>query len=124
VLRAVQQLLLDALLSDDPVAALAGRLEAAEGLADEERAFLRGLDADGLRLTGLLVLKLRYERVAGSDKRLAEGYREGRAEFLRRFEEYRRSVAPSAYFPSQEGELFAHWLAGSTRRTGPGQSSG
>src|SRR5262245_56736954 len=98
-----------ALLEDDPVAALGRLVEEANGLSAEDRDRLRRLDADGLRLTGLLVRKLRFERLTRADPRLASLFFERPEEFMSLFASYTEEVPPTAYLPASEGELFRRW---------------
>jgi hypothetical protein len=111
VLRTVQSILLRALTSDDPPAALAPLLDAAE-LTEEERAWLRCLDADGLRMTGLMLKKLRFEQLTRGDAEMAELFAQSPQEFLRRFDAYATAVLPGAYFPDQEAAMYRRWRGG------------
>ena len=58
MLSDLQRVLAKALTSDAPLEVL--RAEAAS-LSEEERAWIAAFDADGVRLTGFLVRKLRGE---------------------------------------------------------------
>jgi hypothetical protein len=111
VLRAVQSILLRALTSEDPAAALAPLLADAE-LTDQERTWLRGLDADGLRMTGLMLKKLRFERLTRADDEMAELFAQSPDEFVRRFAAYAEAVPPRAYFPDQEAAIYRRWQGG------------
>ena len=109
MLRAVQQLLLEALLSEDPAEALRRGLEMATDLSDEERMWLREMDADGLRMTGLLVKKLRFERLTRADAEMAALFSQDPREFVRRFHDYTSAEPPTSYFPNQEAEQYRAW---------------
>ncbi len=109
MLGAVQDVLMRALLEDDPVEALSLLLLDAKGLTAEERSWLERLDSDGLRMTGLLVRKLRFERLTRADPRLAALFLERPEEFMKLFASYTGEVAPTAYLPAAEGELFRRW---------------
>jgi hypothetical protein len=111
MLRAVQRVLLRALLGEDPAAELRRQLHEAGDLTPEERAALEHIDADGLRLTHLLVKKLRFERLMGAVPELAELFARDPQEFLRRFDVYTSAVAPEGYLPDQEAELYRRWRA-------------
>jgi hypothetical protein len=109
MLRAVQELLLDCLLADDPVRALREALPRATGLADEERAWLAGIDPDGLAITALVVKKLRFERLTLSHGEMQELFDADPARFMQLYREYTAAVPPTVYFPTQEGDLFREW---------------
>jgi hypothetical protein len=109
MLRAVQELLLDCLLADDPVRALREALPAAVNLSDEERAWLAGIDADGLAITALIVKKLRFERLTLSHGEMQDLFDVDPARFMQLYREYTAAVPPTGYFPTQEGDLFRAW---------------
>jgi hypothetical protein len=111
MLRAVQRILLRALLHEDPEAELRRLLEEATDLTPAERRGLERIDADGLRLTHLLVKKLRFERLIAAVPELAELYALEPQKFLRLFDAYTSAVNPEGYLPDQEGELFRRWRA-------------
>jgi hypothetical protein len=109
VLPSVQDILMKVLLDDDPVTCLRRQLEEARELSAQERAWLGGLDADGLILTSLIVKKLRFERLTRADRGLAELFEHEPERFLALFRSYTAEVAPTAYFPGQEAALFRQW---------------
>lgn len=111
MLQAVQQLLIEALLSDDPAAQLRAGLQSADGLSAQERSWLEHIDADGLVLSSLLVKKLRFERLTRADREMGELFEQQPAEFMRLFRAYVSAVPPSVYFPGQEAYLFRQWQA-------------
>ncbi len=101
-----------AVLSDaDPVAALTRLLTDPQGLTAEEVAALQQIDADGLRLTALIVVKLRFERLTLAAPELAALFAERPEEFVQLFREYAAAVPATAYFPSAEAALFREWYA-------------
>lgn len=113
MLSEVQRLLLAAVHAHDPHAELqAGIAAAGSLLSPAERAWLASLDADGLRLTALLVKKLRFERIVLGDERLGASFDADPRRFTRQFERYARTVPPTFAFPGEEAEAFAKWLAG------------
>jgi len=112
MLRAVQELLLECLLADDPVRALADALPGAADLSAEERAWLAGLDRDGLAVTALIVKKLRFERLTLASREMQDLFDADPARFMQRYREYTAAVPPTGYFPTQEGELFRGWRDG------------
>ncbi|MBL8797948.1 MAG: hypothetical protein JNM56_28885 [Planctomycetia bacterium] len=111
MLQAVQQILIEALLSDDPAAHLRAALPQATGLSAEERCWLEAIDSDGLHLSGLLVKKLRFERLTRADPALGELFAQQPAEFMQQFRAYVRAIPPSVYFPGQEAYRFRQWQA-------------
>ncbi|MBY0525740.1 MAG: hypothetical protein K2R98_20210 [Gemmataceae bacterium] len=111
MLCTVQRLLLDALLSDDPPAALRRQLASADELSDQERAWLERIDPDGLILTSLLVKKLRFERLTRSDVDMNELFERAPEEFMRLFQAYAAAVPPTVYFPGEEANKYRQWEA-------------
>jgi hypothetical protein len=109
MLGMLQRLLLEVLLTERPDQELPRRLEHADGLTNQEIAWLRGLDADGLIMTGLMVKKLRFERLTRADGEAAKLFEEQPSEFVRLFQAYTTAVAPSVYFAGQEASLFRQW---------------
>ncbi len=111
MLRDVQRVLIAVLLADDPGAELRARLADA-GLADDERRSLAAISPDGLRLSSLIVKKLRFERLVRGDGDLARLFDERPEEFMRLYRDYAKAVPPGAYFPQEEGRLFRAWRDG------------
>jgi hypothetical protein len=93
---------------------LAAAMRAADPVA-AVRALHPGVDADGVRLTALLVARLRFERLLrGSPE--AEAWFDGDpAGFARAFRRYHAEVPPRAFFPAEEAALFAAWQARATQ---------
>jgi len=82
--RRFERLLADALLSKDPVEALDGAADAGEIL--EALGIVRSaIDPDGLRLTGLLVAKLRFERLLRASPEAGKRFEADPREFTRAF---------------------------------------
>ena len=105
MLRDVQRVLIAALLADDPEAELRVRL-VDEALSSDERRSLEAIPPDGLRLSSLIVKKLRFERLVRGDSDLERLFAERPEEFMRVFRDYAKAVPPCAYFPQEEGRLF------------------
>jgi hypothetical protein len=111
-LGAQQQLLVRACCAADPVAFLAAQLARADLPLDAPgRAMLAALDADGLRLTRLLVHKLRFERLLRGDAAVRAAFAADPAAVTARFGDYAGAVPPTAVFPAEEAALFAAWSA-------------
>jgi hypothetical protein len=108
VLKDLQAILLAACRQPDPADYLAQVLaHAGDSLSDGERGMLRAASADGLRLTYVLVAKLRLERLLRGDPAAAAAARDSPAAFMQRFQRYCDAVAPAAVFPSEEAAAFA-----------------
>ena len=114
MLRDVQRLLLAALLEDDPPIALRAALagEAPDGapdLTEQERRWLQALPEDGLRMSGLIVRKLRFERLTGGDHDLRDLFDRDPQAFLPLFRQFTSQVPPESYFPDEEARRFRQW---------------
>jgi hypothetical protein len=99
-----EELLAGLLLARDPEAFLAT-------LAPDERAGLARLDPAGLRLTRLLVARLRFERLLHGSRAAAEWFASDPEGFTRAFKAYHHEVPPRCGFPPEEAQAFAAWRA-------------
>ncbi len=106
MLSELQAALARALTSDRPVETL--RAEAA-ALGPEDRALLEGLDPDRFLLTGLIVRKLRFERICRGDKTAEAWFGRDPAGFTESFRAYNREVPSTEFFPRQEALAFRAW---------------
>lgn len=103
-----QRALADALLSRDARGAM-------EATANDDTASrrLRGeigaASADGVRITELLVAKLRFERLLQGSREAGAWFQRDPAAFAASFREYHTTVAPRADGPVQEAAAFARW---------------
>jgi hypothetical protein len=114
VLKDLQQLLLDACTQREPGPWLAAQLTRADlALSADERALLQQVSTqvDGLRVTRLLVQKLRLERLLRGDPGAAASFVADQAAFVQRFRRYCELVPPTAVFPSEEAALFRHFAS-------------
>lgn len=84
-----------ALRARDPVAAV--------------RAIHPGADADGVRLTTLLIARLRFERLLRGSPEAEASFDRDPATFARDFSRYHAEVPPRAFFPADEAALFRAW---------------
>ena len=75
------------------------------------RRALSACDLDGVRLSALLIAKLRFERLLRASEQAEWLFRRDAAAFSALFESYHRSVPPTAFFPAAEAELFRRFLA-------------
>jgi hypothetical protein len=103
-----------AITSTDPVAAL--RSAARDRRLDGElRRRLAAADEDGVRLSALLVARLRFERLIRGSPEAEEWYDADAERFTEAFRRYHAEVAPTAFFPPAEAELFARWRSTNDR---------
>lgn len=109
-LARLERLVADALTAADPVAELR-RAARDESLPADLRAALERADEDGVRLSALLVARLRFERLMQGSRAAARWFEEDARAFTEAFRTYHRSVAPTAPFPGEEGARFEEWLA-------------
>jgi len=108
-LRRFDRAVADALTAADPVAALRA---AAEGdwPPDLRDALVAAAEQeDGLRLTALLVVKLRFERLVQGSRRAGEWFDRDAKDFTETFRRYHAAVPPTATDPRAEAELFERW---------------
>lgn len=116
MLDALQKLLVDCCIADDPVATLE-RLRAEQ---PELEPWLGHLDPEGLKLTALLVKKLRFERILRGDPRLAARFQQDPQAFTVLFRNYLNEVPPTASFPAEEAQAFREFLAKASHGTTQG----
>jgi len=111
-----ERLLARAMTSPDPIAALraASRDRA---LPAAVRRRLAAADEDGVRLSALLVARLRFERLMRGSREAEDWYESDAAAFTEAFRRYHSEVPPTAFFPRGEAELFAAWRQRASRRT-------
>ncbi|HEX5136462.1 MAG TPA: hypothetical protein VFY93_05800 [Planctomycetota bacterium] len=108
-LRRFDRAIADALTAADPVEAL--RAAAAGDWPPELRDALAAAAAqeDGVRLTGLLVVKLRFERLVQGSRRAGEWFDRDPKGFTDAFRRYHAAVPPTAADPRAEAALFERW---------------
>ncbi len=109
MLTDLQRVLQKALASDAPLETLR---EAARGLPPAARAALDRIDSEGLIVAGLLVRKLRFDRLCAGDRRLEAWFDRDPARFTEIFRAYNRAVLPRVFFPEEEARAFFHYLNG------------
>ncbi|MCA8952657.1 MAG: hypothetical protein KDE27_24305 [Planctomycetes bacterium] len=116
MLTDVQQLLARACWQREPIEWLRATLRdaAPARLTAAEQAMLLALDGDGLRVTRLLLQKLRLERLLRADAAAAAALASDEAGFVERFRRYCDAVPPTAVFPSEEAALFAAFARSDT----------
>lgn len=107
MLAELQRLLLHALSEPDPGAALRAALARDDcRLSAEERAQLAAAADDGLRLSRMLVRKLRLMRLLRGDPAAAAAMAADPAAFAERFAAYDAAVPPRAVTPAEEAAAF------------------
>ncbi|HEU4420512.1 MAG TPA: hypothetical protein VFT55_16360 [Planctomycetota bacterium] len=107
-MKDLQDLLVRAVLQSDPHGWLQRQLARPECvLSPAERGWIEAISEDGLRLTRVLVRKLRIERLVAGDAAMAELYRSDPAAFAKQFTLYEARMPPHAVFPSEEAQQFA-----------------
>mgnify|MGYP001004277167 CR=1 FL=1 len=106
--RRYEQILSRILRDPDPVQALqkeAEQIDPKEPLA----AALGQIDSDGLRMTALLVARLRFERLIQGSPQANRWFEEDAASFAETFRTYHAQTPMRAFFPREEAEDFARF---------------
>jgi hypothetical protein len=107
MLEQLEDVILRSLLAKDPVAKLK---ELSAELSESDRAHLAHIDPDGFRMAGLMVWKLRFERLLRGSNDLTASFDKNPKEFSALFRRYHLRIEPTAYFPVEEVALFKQWL--------------
>lgn len=107
---AFERVLARAMCAPDPAAALR-RAARDRRLDAATRARLARADEDGVRLSALLVARLRFERLLRGSPEAGAWFAADGAGFTAAFRRYHTEVAPTAFFPADEAALFARWRA-------------
>ncbi|MCC6877351.1 MAG: hypothetical protein IT378_23800 [Sandaracinaceae bacterium] len=103
-----EHLYADALRAEDPVEAL-WQASLRPELSAELRAAMQSVDPDGLRMTALLVAKLRFERLIRGSAEADAFWGARPAELTVVFRRYHHEVPMTAFFPPDEAACFAAW---------------
>lgn len=103
--RLIEEILARAMIAPDPVDVL-GRAARDDTLPASVRKALAAVDADGLRLSALLVVRLRFERLMQGSVEASAWFERDPEGFSAAFRRYHHSVPPTASFPPQEAQLF------------------
>jgi hypothetical protein len=101
-LAAYERKLAAAMRARDPVSAV--------------RALYPDADADGVRVTVLLVARLRFERLLRGSADAEAWFDRDPAGFARAFRRYHAEVPPRAFFPADEARRFDAWRRRRRRR--------
>ncbi len=120
MLADLQRVLLTACLQREPASWLSAYLGRGDArLAATEVALLRQLvqeptASDGMRLTRLIVQKLRLERLLRGDAAAAAAFAADPVQFTASFRRYLDAVPPGAVFPREEAAAFRAFTDGPT----------
>ena len=109
--RIVSAIVARALVARDPIAILHEARDD-EALPIAVRRALSAADDDGIRITALLVAKLRFERLLQGSVKAGAAFDADPRGFTALFRRYHEEVPPTALFPPQEAALFAAWSRG------------
>jgi hypothetical protein len=91
------------LTAPDPIVAL-------DALDAEEREMLEPIDRDGLRMSALLVARLRFERLMHGSGRAGAWFEFDPRSFAQAFKRYHACVPPLSTFPLDEARAFEAWI--------------
>ena len=109
MLPRTQELLVLALRESDPRAFLQACVPEDAGLSDQERAWLLAIDEDGLRLTRMLIRKLRLQRIVRGDPEASAYMARDPAGFAACFARYDDEVPWRYVFPREEAQAFRRY---------------
>ena len=107
--RALERILARAVRADDPVRALLAGAECAR-VGPRVRRALAFVDGDGLRIAGLLSVRLRFERLLRACPAAERWFDRDPAGFALGFDHYRKNAPPTAFTPRDEERLFRRYL--------------
>ena len=106
MLKDLQRALIRALTSNRPVETL--RREKAS-LSPEERALVDRVGEEQFILTGLIVRKLRFERICRGDQEAEAWFARDPERFIQAFQAYNEEVPCTETFPRGEAAAFQAW---------------
>jgi hypothetical protein len=107
----LERWLVRAMVSPDPAAIIA-RGARDRRLPLEVRRRLRAADPDGVRLSALLVARLRFERLLNGSAAAGAWFESDPAAFSAAFRRYHAEVPLTAFFPAGEAAAFEQWASG------------
>ena len=110
-MRRFERGLVAILLAPDPARALLAAAQDRSLPASLRRAFA-GACPDGVRMTALLVARLRFERLLRACPEAEAAFAAQPAAFAADFRRYHAEVAPTAFFPAGEAALYRAWVTG------------
>jgi hypothetical protein len=103
-----EKLVARAMRAPDPMAAL--RAAARDRRLDPDtRRRLANASEDGVRMSALLVARLRFERLMRGSPEAEQWFDEDPGTFSAAFRAYHEAVPPTAFFPRDEARQFRAW---------------
>lgn len=108
-LRAFEARVAAAMRARDPEAAFAA-MASDDTLHEALRAAAAAVRPAGVRLSALLVAKVRFERLVQGSTEASEWFDDDPAGFARAFRDYHEAVPPRSFFPAAEARAFEAWL--------------
>lgn len=108
-LEAYEELLARAFSSRDPLAVLRAARDD-EGAPATIRDALGAIDEHGVRLSSLIITRLRFERLLNGSRAAGEWFERDAASFTAAFKRYQDHVPPQASFPQDEARAFEAWI--------------
>ncbi|MGE3808154.1 MAG: hypothetical protein AB7K24_26120 [Gemmataceae bacterium] len=114
MLRRLQEILVRALTHDDPPGELKRALAEATDLPDADRALLESISDEGLRLSHIMIYKIRFEQLLRGHKEMARLFQEDPDEFMRLFRGYTAAVPSCSFLTDEEGQRFDEWRRSTT----------
>jgi uncharacterized protein (UPF0276 family) len=97
-----------AMTSSDPALCLA-RASRDPRLSAAERRALQAADPDGVRISALLVARLRFERLVQGSAGSSAWFERDPGSFVAAFRAYHSTVVPRSFFPQEEARAFDAW---------------
>lgn len=94
--------------AEDPALAFA-ELAESDTLDPPTRRCVAAADPDGLRLSGLLIRKLRFSRLLHGSRAALAAFEADEAGFVAEFNTYNQAVPPTAEEPLAEARLWSAW---------------
>ena len=98
-----------AMTARDPAAALREAAEDAR-LPEGLRRALGAAGEDGVRMSALIIARLRFERLVHGSIEAGAWFERDPEAFVEVFRRYHEEVAPRAFFPADEARLFRAWF--------------
>jgi hypothetical protein len=109
LLAAYEQVFSRAFASRDAAAVLRAAREDGS-LPKELRDALARIDEHGVRLSNLIVTRVRFERLLQGSARAVRWFEDDPRTFAAAFKRYQDEVAPTAAFPPDEARAFETWV--------------
>lgn len=109
MLESLQNILAQSLYHPDSQKKLV-ELSVSADLTQEERLLLARVQPRGLRLTHLLLMNLRFERVLKGRPDLESWFESDPKGFVEVFRKYNESAPPTVLFAGQEAKQFSKFL--------------